>query len=74
MVVERKLRFEPTTAFDRFGRRVRLPGGIASVTSSPLMESEAVLFDAPSELSLALAQGEVGRLIQAGRASAVSVH
>lgn len=74
MVVERKLKFEPTTAYDRFGRRVRLPGGIASVTASPLMESEAVMFDAPSELNLALAQGEVGRLIQAGRASAVSVH
>ena len=71
MVVERKLRFLPTVAFDRFGRRIQLPGGIASVTASPLMESEAVLFD---ELTLELAPGEVGRLIQAGDASAVTLH
>lgn len=74
MVVERRLRFEPAFAFDRHGQRVALPGGIAWVTASPLMESEAVLFDAPGAVELALAQGEVGRLIQAGQASALPLH
>jgi hypothetical protein len=73
MVVERKLRFAPAVAFDRHGRRIDLPAGIASVTASPLMEAEAVLFEDP-DLTLELAPGEVGRLIQAGHASAVPLH
>ena len=73
MVVERKLRFAPAAAFDRYGRRINLPEGIASVTASPLMEAEAVLFE-ERDLALELAPGEVGRLIQAGHASAVPLH
>jgi len=73
MVVERKLKFAPAAAYDRHGRRISLPAGIASVTASPLMEVEAVLFDEP-DIALELAPGEVGRLIQAGHASAVALH
>jgi len=68
MVVERRLKFAPGEAFGRDGRRVQLPGGVASVTASPLMEVEAVLFEEPSEVAIELAPGEVGRLIQAGHA------
>jgi hypothetical protein len=71
MLVERKLKFLPSIAHDRYGGLVRLPGGIASVTASPLMETEAVMFET---LELELAPGEVGRLIQAGQASAVALH
>jgi len=71
MVVERKLKFEPAFAYDRNGQRVALPGGVAWVAASPLMDSEAVLFDS---VELALAPGEVGRLIQAGQASALPLH
>ena len=67
MLVERKLKFKPSIAYDRHGRRVSMPGGIASVTASPLMDVEAVQFDTPGGIELALAPGEVGRLIQAGR-------
>ena len=74
MVVERKLKFAPSVAFDPQGRRVALPGGIAFVASSPLMSAEAVLFETPDELEVKLAPGEVGRLIQSGQASAVPLH
>ena len=72
MVVERKLRFQATLAHDKNGRTITLPQGVALVASSPLMEAEALLFEGPEELSIQLAPGEVGRLIQAGQASAVA--
>jgi hypothetical protein len=74
MVVERKLRFARAVAYDRNGRRIQLPAGVASVTASPLMEAEAVLYESPGEVEIQLAPGEVGRSIQAGYASAVTLH
>jgi hypothetical protein len=67
MIVERRLRFVPTTAYDRYGRQIELPAGNASVTASPLMEAEIVIFEAPDEPAFELAPGEVGRLIGLGQ-------
>ena len=67
MIVERRLQFAPTVACDRHGRQIELPGGVASVTASPLMEAEIVLFEEPEEIAFELAPGEVGRLIGLGR-------
>lgn len=72
MIVERKLRFAPAAAYDRHGKPVHLPGGIASVTSSPLMDAEAVLFEEPQEFAFELAPGEVGRLLNDGHATSAS--
>jgi hypothetical protein len=69
MIVERKLRFAPAAAYDRHGKPIKLPGGIASVMASPLMDAEAVLFEEPEELTYELAPGEVGRLLFAGYAA-----
>jgi len=74
MVVERKLRFEAAVAHDKDGRMIALPNGIALVASSPLMDAEALLYEGPDEVRIQLAPGEVGRLIQAGQASAVRLH
>jgi hypothetical protein len=72
MIVERKLRFAPAAAYDRYGRTINLPGGIASVTASPLMDTEAVIFEEPDELTFELAPGEMGRLLVDGHAAPTS--